>query len=501
MQDNQSNERAFVGSLLFAPDKVLKVARNYSFAPDYFTEENSRLIFGAVLRLDKKSDTPIDLITVNEELRGKLDVSIIQKLYDNSPTAAHAEYYARQIRFAYNQKHALTAVNNATDDTSLGFAADAIKDTLPTPESTTGYSVRSWGECVEMELPEKRYFFGKLFACGQMQVIYGQGGLGKSRLGTNLARNQVLGLPFLGAEVGKPLKHLFIGSENDIHRWQMDARAMSKGLTKAQISCLDEHIHMTTLESGDDVSINLADDEALTKWKETLHSWPPDVLWVDPWGDIIQGEGFDKDVRSTLRTLKKNAAAVNPDCGIVILAHARTGTANIIQAGGFDAANFGKDSKALFSTARAVVNIAPFDASENPDLIWVPAKCNDGKRPEPLRITLDSETMTYNRVDSVDIEEWQANIKATSRHQSNRPVFDPDAVKKMFGDGALTKTELHDQIRSTGVTEQATRAGIAGMIRKEQLLEKKAGNRNQKLIGTPESFKPDKSDVEFIEFV
>jgi len=137
--------------------------------------------------------------------------------------------------------------------------------------------------------------------------------------------------------------------------------------------------------------------------------------------------------------------------------------------------------------------------TENPDLAWIPAKNNNGRRPEPSRITLDPDTLTYSRVDVLDVEQWQASIKAAARSNGKRPEFDPDNVKKMLQE-PLTKTELHNLIRESGVTEAATRGGIKGMLRIGSLIEKNSGKRNQKLIGTPESFKPDKSDIEFVEF-
>ena len=353
-----------------------------------------------------------------------------------------------------------------------------------------GFTVRSWDEIVEMELTPKRMIYGRLLACGQLQTIFGQGGLGKSRLATNLARNQVLGLPFLGVEtIGEPLRHLFVGSENDAHRWQVDARCMSKGLRTADLGKLGEHIRMTTLEAAEDSFINLGDERNVAKWRETLRGWPCDVLWVDPWGDVIEGDGFDRDVRSTLATLRKLAREVNPDAGVVVLAHARTGASNIAQAGGFDAANFGKDSKALFSCSRAVVNVAPFDASETPDLCWIPAKCNDGKRPEALRIRLDPDTLTYHAVEPLDVEGWQRSVKefAKTTWQKTSVKFDADAVLTAL-DSPVTRTELQNLVQGLGVTNREARAGIDGLLRTGRLVEKKGCSRNSKMVGTPESF-------------
>ena len=373
--------------------------------------------------------------------------------------------------------------------------APAPKAVLPkevAAKAKKGFTVKTWGEITRAILTVKRFILGVLFACGQLQTLFGQGGLGKSRVALNIARNQVLGLPFLGQPTGDaPLRHLFIGSENDIHRWQTDMRAMSRGLDDAALAKLEEYIRVTTLENAEDCYINIGDERNIEKWRETLRAWPPDVLYVDPWGDVLEGDGFDRDVRSTLSTLRKLAGEVNPECGIVILAHARTGATNIAQATGFDAANFGKDSKALFSCSRAVVNMAPYDASENPDLCWVPAKNNNGRRPEPLRIRLYPETMTYSVIEPLDVEAWQAEVKAAAKLTPKRASvkFDPDAALGLVSTTPLTKTELHAAVRGWKVTELDTRAGIKALIRTGKLVEQKAEKGNTWLIGTPESFK------------
>ncbi len=501
--NNILNSRAIAGMLFLTEPaeslEVLSVCDKYGITTAHFTDKDSCSVYAAAMRLraEPKKITMAALVKESGVNASKISV------FDDAGAEIGTEYlevHVRGLRDDYIKAQAIKTIKRTDNAEGLRVALDAIRGTLPIPEHSNGFTVRSWGECVDMELPAKRYFWGSMFACGQVQALFGQGGLGKSRLGTNLARNQVLGLDFLGETTGQPLRHLFIGSENDVHRWQLDCRLMSKGLTQAQIAALSDHIHMTTLENADDVSINLGDPDSLQKWVDTLHGWPPDVLWVDPWGDVIEGDGFDRDVRSTLRTLRKLAGAVNPDCGIVILAHARTGTANIIQAAGFDAANFGKESKALYSCSRAVVNVAPFDGTEDPDLVWIAAKCNDSKRPAPLRITLDPDTFTYKPVEALDVEQWQATVKAALKPKANRPDFDPDKVRELFKDGPITKTELHNLIRSMGITEQSTRAGIAGMIRKKSLIEKSTGKRNQRLIGTLESFKHDKDDSEFVEF-
>lgn len=301
------------------------------------------------------------------------------------------------------------------------------------------YSTRGWGELHGMELPPRETFWGEIFALCQVQVIFGQGGLGKSRVALNLARNQVLRLPFCGLQTGaRPLRHLLMGSENSIHRLQGDVRAMSNGLAPEQITLLEEHVHLATLENPGDAFINVGDEDNVTRWESTVRSVRPEVLWVDPWGDVLSGDGFDRDVRETLTILIRIARQVNPDCAIVILAHSRTGAQNIALAVGFGAADFGKGSKALYSAARAVVNLAPYDETDQPPILCVCAKSNDAPRFPAFVMGMHPVERTYDTFGPVDVEAWREDVtaklaaKRSATRDARKPKVDFDVTRRFI---------------------------------------------------------------------
>jgi hypothetical protein len=336
-------------------------------------------------------------------------------------------------------------------------AAD-LRDTTPEADETKPrpYSTRTWAELMRMDLPPPRPVWGGI-VLGGLGVIFGQGGLGKSRVALNLARNQVLGLPFAGLPTGPdPLRHLMMGSENSIHRLQGDARCMGAGLDAEQIARLDAHIRMATIERPEDAFISVASADNVAKWRATLDAFPPDVLWADPWGDLLDGEAnSDEDARRTLAALRHLLRRVNPDAAIVILAHARTGAANVRQAIGYDAANFGKGSKALYSAARCVWNLAPGDETENPPLVAVHAKCNDAPRVRPRALRMDGETMLYHLDHDFDFEAWEEEVGQRAQGK-NRPrrgarLADETAVAAL-GDATQTAAQVRQLLRDKGAT-------------------------------------------------
>lgn len=350
-------------------------------------------------------------------------------------------------------------------------------------ESARPYSTRGWGELHDLDLPPRVCFWGETFALGQLQVVFGQGGLGKSRVALNHARNQILRLPFCGLATGtRPLRHLLMGSENSIHRLQGDVRAMSQGLTPEQIGLLEEHLRMATLEKPGDCFITVADVDNLKRWEQTIEACRPEVLWVDPWGDVLVGDGLDRDVRETLATLNRLARQANPDCAIVVLAHSRTGAQNIALAVGFGAADFGKGSKALYSAARAVVNLAPFTEADNPAIVSVCAKSNDAPRFPAFLMSLDPETRTYDTLGPVDIDAWREDVRASqsekrsATREARKPKIDFDATRRLLvgvvnKSPANTKALLHVLEVEGGLTQANARSALfdalsAGVIAK-----------------------------------
>ena len=373
-------------------------------------------------------------------------------------------------------------------------------DTPEAAEIVRPYSTRSWGELIRMTLPALVNVWG-WFMLGTLAVIFGQGGLGKSRVALNIARNQVLGLPFAGLPTHpEPLKHLFMGSENSIHRLQHDARMMSRGLTPEQVALLDSNIRMATLEGAEDSYISLASPMNVERWRMTIEEHRPSVMWVDPWGDVLDGEAnSDEDVRATLATLRRLLRRVNPNALTVILAHSRTGAVNILQAVGYDAANFGKNSKALYSSARCVWNMAPGDESEAPPLVMAHAKTNDSQKERPFAIRLDPETMCYNREDGFDLEAWQADLSAHARGKrgpKKGPAMTEEQAVEALGDKVGTSAEVIQILRDKGATRDDAKDLVARLVIDGKWEQWRAPVKNAATyVGPPDALKKKRAEV------
>ena len=307
------------------------------------------------------------------------------------------------------------------------------------------YSVRGAWEIACLDLPPLETIWnGIALSPFAIYGVAGAPGRGKSRGTFDLARQQVLGRDFMGLPtLQRPLKWLIVGSENDIHRLNFemcrflfhadpismkglnnDERkriAAENGFTAADIERLDANIRPFTLEQPDDCYISLADEDNQKKLTQTMKDETPDVLVVDPWGDLIAGEELnDADVRATVQTLRKceKDAEINAPCFIVC--HARIGANEEAKARGMDEGNFMKNSKCLYSIARYFINVRRASFDDNPPIELVCAKNNNGVKPPPVAGKLNPETMSYEVITDHDANAWQRELENYARTQSGR---------------------------------------------------------------------------------
>lgn len=363
---------------------------------------------------------------------------------------------------------------------------------LPTPKP---YTVKSWGQILAASLPPRIAIYGDLFALRQVQVVVGQGGVGKSRWVTGLAVAQVLGREFCGLPThAKPLRWLFLGTENSLHRQQNDLKAIHSTVNSTENTLLDSHLFFQVVDSLEDAFMSLSETAIQQKWRDTIKEVNPDVVVVDPFGEAMAGDvNKDQDVRATMRTLVRVCRCVNHEAGIVILHHARTGRQNIGQAAGWDKANFALGSKALYSGCRAMINLAPGKADDSGSVVMSCAKANDCRPFETRGLMLDEATMTYVVDPGFDLDAWQADVDgkraAKSGGMSVMDVVDAcqdrvekkDLVDRLMAEKGVSKPCVYKWIlRAKEIS--AIREGKEGLVSTGRFKPRKS----VKDVGTPD---------------
>ena len=350
--------------------------------------------------------------------------------------------------------------------------------------------------------PPEEIWGGLRLAPGQLMEVIGGSGLGKSRMMLNLAVNQVLGRDFAGLPTCKrPLKWLFYGNENGFYRFRNDLRQMLKFCSSEQRERLRGHIFLPTMARPKDVYVSFADEENRVKLKTTIRYRDADVVVLDPWGAVIDGDELDDgDVRKTIFEIMDILAAnvEKPTAGI-ILNHSRNDAKELADAAGFSAANYGKNSKAIFSVMRNVWNLRPAHIAESITKIeLIHAKCSDFQPYPPRAVDFDPRTFTYDVDPAFDHVAWQYELeRAKFKGSSLTPTQQGDALKQRYesmrqkikeyvtSKGHLFKSELEDWMRAQGLSKNVSQSIYSSMIASGELAKTTENITSKVIVGIP----------------
>ena len=381
--------------------------------------------------------------------------------------------------------------------------AEGNYDPLEALEAADKYST---ADALDIEAddsePPEEIWGGLRLAPGQLMEVIGGSGLGKSRMMLNLAVNQVLGRDFAGLPTcRRPLKWLFYGNENGFYRYRNDLRQMLKFCTSDERERLRGHIFLPTMARPKDVYVSFADEENRVKLKTTIRYRDADVVVLAPWGAVIDGDELDDgDVRKTIFEIMDILAAnvEKPTAGI-ILNHSRNGAKELADAAGFSAANYGKNSKAIFSVMRNVWNLRPAHIAESITKIeLIHAKCSDFQPYPPRAVDFDPRTFTYDVDPAFDHVAWQYELeRAKFKGSSLSLTQQGDALKQRYesmrqkikeyvtSKGHLFKSELEDWMRAQGLSKNVSQSIYSSMIASGELAKTTENITSKVIVGIP----------------
>ncbi|MBK1877985.1 AAA family ATPase [Pelagicoccus mobilis] len=324
------------------------------------------------------------------------------------------------------------------------------------------FTVLNGSKLRSVPIPEKIDILGDgVISLGQLTTIIGQGGTGKSRVTMQIALSQILGWSMAGLKTHpEPLKHLLIGTENSIYRQKSEYQKMTQSLSPEQREQVDAHMFFHVVQEMDDAFIHLGSDDIRKKWVDTFEIVNPDVVYIDPYGEVHVGDiNKDADVRHTLREITKVCRRFNPRTSIVIVHHGRTGRANIAQAVGWDKGNYALGSKALYSGARSQINIAPADPDDASRIIFSCGKSNDAKPFDPVGLKLDDTTMLYGIDAAFDLQAWKADVEG-KRNQTNFTIAE---ALQAIQSGASNVRKIHQKL---GGSEAGSKRSLERILAK-----------------------------------
>ncbi len=294
---------------------------------------------------------------------------------------------------------------------------------------------------------------------GKWTSLIGVGGLGKTRLALWLAVCQILGREWCGLRVyGTPLRWLILSNENGLRRWQTDLKAMGALATVGQRTMVDQYLRIMALVDDEDGDLNTGNPESMQRLSVTLREQAPDVIIFDPLSEIVDGdESRTEDMVRTLRTLRPIVRKEVPKAAALLIHHARTGSANVAQAGdNYSSGNFGRGAKALFSAMRAELQLAPGHRDNANRLVLACGKNSDGPKFPTRGLIFNPEDCSYSVDDAFNLDDWRNDV---SGQRGGKACSIADAVQIVR---ELAPTAA-DEAKTSAIVEAMVEASGAGI--------------------------------------
>jgi len=485
---SQEAEEGLLSCFLQDDEATLSTALVSGVTTGSFYDPKHQIIYDCACFL-KKSGLPVESATIAEELKRtkQLDMvggyAFITQITQGQPTTARASYFTRIVVNLAARRQGLAILKQACaefDDPSVepDRAFDNLKQRLSATQTcSTGngpnsYTVWSPNEFLEFKPDPSAAILGDGYVeSGEWTSLVGIGGIGKTRLALWLCICQILARNFCGlATHGQPKRHLFLSTENGLRRWQSDLQKMLQPLSESERRLIDSHLRILALTRCETVDLNLSNGEAVARIGATLRSEKPEVIIFDPFADMVCGdENKTNDLVSTLRLLSSLHQANAPHAAVLLIHHARTGKANVSEAGdAFSSGNFGRGSKALYSRVRCEIQLAPGDRDDPCKLLLACGKANNCEKFTTRGLLFDKESFGYALDPDFDLDSWRAAVAG----KDGGGTISPIEVAKVVGELAPCArdearfSEILDVIRqSQDVSERTIRSRLGTAVR------------------------------------
>lgn len=319
-------EQSVIGSLLLDNQRWDTIA-DLIGVDDLYRREH-RLIFSAISALCQEN-SPADIVTVSERLKRTDDLdaagglAYLGSLANDTPSAANVLAYAKIVRVEACQRRLKAA---AAQITSGNLSPDAIENLeraisdLQEPDARCLAQVDLGG----LDVPT-RYAIQNLLPIGNVALLSGHGGVGKSGLALTLAAHIAAGASWSGFEVMRG-KVLFVSLEDngDLIRFRLRRICEATGL-----SYDDVLENMSVLDGADADSViatELSKDGTrrlvFTKSFEEIDKAAvgATLVVIDGVSDAFDSNENDRRmVRAFVRRFYRLAR--HHDCAVMLLAH------------------------------------------------------------------------------------------------------------------------------------------------------------------------------------
>jgi hypothetical protein len=360
----------------------------------------------------------------------------------------------------------------AEGDRMMQSAKEAIL--CPRSERRSTMSVHSLEEVDAMENdPPGAWLEDEVISQGEPVSILGEGGLGKSRWTLQLIAHLILQKDFCGLKVHQAAygrRWLILQGENRKRRIKQDIDSLKKNLERSEFDFVKSRIFITTLLKPEDFDLDMTSPERAAEIQQVINDFKPDAVVVDPLGDFTSADmNADEHMKKVADNIITAVRAGNSKRVIVFVHHALTGKDGAAKAVGWDAASFGRGSKALHGKVRSQINLARVDPEDDSRILVACGKNNNGRKFPPIGVVL-TEAGLYERDPDFDLEIWKEEMSGTKEKKTAEFRVPIGAIYGVTGRDGISQAALEKRLfEEYGGTKAAMRRIVEEAKKRNEL--------------------------------
>jgi hypothetical protein len=382
---DEQAERYILGTLLHGRSIIDELACQID--PTLFVHPSSGIILAAIVDLYARG-TPVSIITLTQHLQatGKLDsvggAAEVTKLSETfCPGIESARHQLSVLHGLWVKREVIQLGHKLANTCSATDIGPLIRDAESRIEKLRQAS---------LELREKRIRFFRpselrgyepdthamlVGNChvmrGEVFVIGGEPGIGKSMAATELAFCGATVRPWFALEVHCRFKTMVVQAENGRYRLMQEYQA------RGEVPEIESRI---LVSEPPPYGLTLSNPEFLADVKDALAQFQPDVVILDPWNAAVKDDkqrDYSEAFHALRMLLPKGEA--RPALGIV--AHTRKPKTDEKRTGGTALMHLLAGSHMLASVPRSVFIMTPASTDETDEaVVWFNPKNNNGEK-------------------------------------------------------------------------------------------------------------------------
>lgn len=299
------------------------------------------------------------------------------------------------------------------------------------------------------EPPENELLVGDYHIMkGEIFVIGGPPGIGKSRAATQLAVCGVTGQDWLGLKVHCPFKTMIIQNENGPRRLMNEYQSRDNILPQLESKIV--------ISEPPPYGMRFTDPIFKTQLLEAIKSFEPDVIILDPWNSVAKDDNM-REYGAAFDTLLGALPQGEERPAVGIVAHTRKPKSEEKRTGGNQMMNLLAGSYILSSKPRSVFIMVHANEVDETDKrrVWFNPKNNNG-----LESQRSAWLMKEDGFSQIKGFEWDAfdegpRVRATMtegfvRTALSEPVDRKGAITRLVDESGLGKRTCEKALEEEG---------------------------------------------------